>query len=803
MKGPRFAATAWSLLYVLAALAFFWPVLTRITQVVVGAPGTEFTDATTMFYPERAFANQELQHGRLPLWNPFILCGQALHGEAQGAIFYPLNMLFAALPAQVSMNLFALVHFAAAGIFFRLYLRACGLRPFGACLGGLVYMFSSAPLSRFFAGHYTIIPFLALVPALMWAWESWRTTRGWKPTAWGGIALALMSLAGYPQLLLYASLYLGWHVIAECLTLRRRQPGSAALAPLGFFLTVVALAAGVGAIQLFPSYTFARESFRLQVAYDTIATFSFAPENLLTLLLPRFFGNLGGETAPYWGRHLLWENWIYIGVVPLALAVLALVRARQPQVIAHGLAIPVFLALALGRHTPLHRLLYDHVPLFSYFRGSSKFSFFIVFSLAALAGIGGDHFLRATDPRGQRSSRIVLGAVLTAFIVFGVALGLILGVDHSTAGSTLSRFVQWRLAQGETYLPYEFFNHPDLGVIWGQSLPQLVRLVALSAVGLLVVIWWPALRRRPWLPAAALCLAVLPDLMQFSTQESVVTPIVANAFGADVLASLRNDPGGPRVLAPELPHNGFLPDRVETPLGYVGNMSRRYNNYLTATNGVERTTSMVETPVLRLVPLSFWPAVSHLILPDQLEPPPDLATPQQRAGGQVLYRLKAVHPRATFARAVSIHDSAAEALAALESGASSRSDAELLETPPGLSPPRFDPPEPGDTVEILESLPMRTTIRTNAAGPRLLVLADSFDLGWRCRLEDGTALRIYPVNVAFRGVRVPQGEHTVTFSYEPQAFVVGAAVSLLTVLALAIGGMRTIRSRGKRPGNRE
>jgi uncharacterized membrane protein YfhO len=37
----------------------------------------------------------------------------------------------------------------------------------------------------------------------------------------------------------------------------------------------------------------------------------------------------------------------------------------------------------------------------------------------------------------------------------------------------------------------------------------------------------------------------------------------------------------------------------------------------------------------------------------------------------------------------------------------------------------------------------------------------------------------------FRGIFVPAGDHTIEFSYEPGAFKVGAALSLLSVLALA------------------
>ncbi|MDR2463902.1 MAG: hypothetical protein LBD30_09035, partial [Verrucomicrobiales bacterium] len=52
-------------------------------------------------------------------------------------------------------------------------------------------------------------------------------------------------------------------------------------------------------------------------------------ENFLTLLAPRFFGDM--ETAPYWGRCYLWEMQLYCGVGTLLLTVAAWWSFRQRQ----------------------------------------------------------------------------------------------------------------------------------------------------------------------------------------------------------------------------------------------------------------------------------------------------------------------------------------------------------------------------------------------------------------------------------------------------------------------------------------
>jgi hypothetical protein len=179
--------------------------------------------------------------------------------------------------------------------------------------------------------------------------------------------------------------------------------------------------------------------------------------------------------------------------------------------------------------------------------------------------------------------------------------------------------------------------------------------------------------------------------------------------------------------------------------------------------------------------------VNYLLLAQGESIPGDLAAPVYRGSDYALYRLAGFRPRAAFSRAVAVCASSSDALSALESGAD-LSAVTLLEVPEGLRAPEFDPPLPEDSVDILEAVPMRTVLRTKTAGPRLLVLADSFESGWRCRLEDGSGVDIYPVNVAFRGVRVPPGDHEVTFSYEAPAFRRGAKISLFALGAVAVFG---------------
>jgi hypothetical protein len=95
------------------------------------------------------------------------------------------------------------------------------------------------------------------------------------------------------------------------------------------------------------------------------------------------------------------------------------------------------------------------------------------------------------------------------------------------------------------------------------------------------------------------------------------------------------------------------------------------------------------------------------------------------------------------------------------------------------------------TARIVEDLPERVVIQTEAAMPAYLVLADTFDPGWSATVDDHPAL-IRPAYVAFRAVFLPQGKHTVVFTYRPAGFEPGLR---LTLFGIAVGLMLWWRPR--------
>ena len=88
-------------------------------------------------------------------------------------------------------------------------------------------------------------------------------------------------------------------------------------------------------------------------------------------------------------------------------------------------------------------------------------------------------------------------------------------------------------------------------------------------------------------------------------------------------------------------------------------------------------------------------------------------------------------------------------------------------------------------------------IDVRAAGPGLLVVAESWDPGWSARV-DGQDSDLLRVNHAQIGLPLPEGTHRVSLSYRPRSFATGVLIMVAGVGMLAVGLTRESRRRASR-----
>jgi hypothetical protein len=96
-----------------------------------------------------------------------------------------------------------------------------------------------------------------------------------------------------------------------------------------------------------------------------------------------------------------------------------------------------------------------------------------------------------------------------------------------------------------------------------------------------------------------------------------------------------------------------------------------------------------------------------------------------------------------------------------------------------------DANDPSASAEMIQFDPNRVMVNTKSTQPSILILSANHFPGWRAYV-DGQLVTNLRVDYNLRGVVLPAGEHTVEFVYRPKSVLLGAVISLLTLIGLAI-----------------
>ena len=94
-----------------------------------------------------------------------------------------------------------------------------------------------------------------------------------------------------------------------------------------------------------------------------------------------------------------------------------------------------------------------------------------------------------------------------------------------------------------------------------------------------------------------------------------------------------------------------------------------------------------------------------------------------------------------------------------------------------------------EPAKILRYSPTLVEIEARAESPGILVLTDTFYPGWSA-FVDGERVPVQRVNYLFRGVPLAAGTHRVTFRFVPTSVLVGAGLSIASLLVCAAAVVR-------------
>lgn len=89
-----------------------------------------------------------------------------------------------------------------------------------------------------------------------------------------------------------------------------------------------------------------------------------------------------------------------------------------------------------------------------------------------------------------------------------------------------------------------------------------------------------------------------------------------------------------------------------------------------------------------------------------------------------------------------------------------------------------------DSVQIVSYEPERVEVTAETDRTGYLFLADTWYPGWNAYV-DGHPTSIQRADMLFRAVQIEPGQHHVVFEFRPLSFVIGATISIISVLTLA------------------
>src|ERR671916_3108659 len=108
-------------------------------------------DSKNQFYPFLRYLGAALEHGELPLWNPYHFSGHPAVADPQSLLFTPTMLLFGWMVPQPSMQLFDAVVFAhfLPGAFAILFLfRRRGWHAAGAVIAAMGFILGGSASAR-------------------------------------------------------------------------------------------------------------------------------------------------------------------------------------------------------------------------------------------------------------------------------------------------------------------------------------------------------------------------------------------------------------------------------------------------------------------------------------------------------------------------------------------------------------------------------------------------------------------------------------------------------------------------------
>ncbi len=395
-------------------ILFFLRFVYPVPQLII-TPDFGQSDAITGFTTKFIYS-QALSNGTIPFWSSHIGGGYPLYANGGVGVWYiPNILLFYFLPAELGYLASLFISMLLLGWGMYAWLRALSLDRMASLFAGVTIALSGYVIVQF--THLTIVQSVSLYPWILYASQCIVKRAEKKYILLLAVVYAQLLFIGFAQSIFITTLsmigYVAW--FSTALHTRLRSFISIGIA------TIIGLL--LSAVHLLPAMEFLGQIQSNGIFEPGAATlFSYPLSHVITLLDPYLRGNPANGTFQHVfasNGSIFWENTAYIGILPLLLCVIALLRyltginthaSKRSNTDLYSFfscALVAAFFLMTGKHSPIY-FIFSFYP-FSLFRVPSRFIWVFIVSLVVIASIS---FGRELESIKKKRTKILVGCLL-------------------------------------------------------------------------------------------------------------------------------------------------------------------------------------------------------------------------------------------------------------------------------------------------------------------------------------------------------------------------------------------------------
>jgi hypothetical protein len=752
------------------------------------------------------------------LWNPLIFCGMPAYAIATGYLWFNLIAVIISAIKTIFGNFFSVeyaswtIYLIILGISSFLLMKNLTKNTLVSLFTGIATSFSTGIIVFLYIGHVTKLTSLCFYPLIFLLLLRFQKKIYFIDFLILVITLQLFLQGFHAQIIFYIAfsvvIYYLYFLIRYLVN--KEKENIINLVKSGLLVLAAVIIASL--IQL-DSFTQISEYTQYSTRgpkgiientkgsedksesdyYDYHTLWSFSPQEVLTFVIPSYFGfgnstyngpltnNQDLEVNTYFGQMPFVDVAMYMGVLIFFLGLFAIItRWREPFVQFLTILTGISLLISFGKNFPiLFDLLFYHLPSFDKFRVPSMILVIVQLNFPILAGLGVMKIIQIKDDKDLKLIKIIknIAFLFSGIFVLSILMNSMLSgwfTDRVTSYASTLQASNPQVAQRYTALA-----DYSSGMFTGDFI---------IAFAILAGTFWVAhlyLNSKFSKDIFVLVLIIFAtfDLMRIDARGSKYTdnPEINNMFDTpNYVNVIKNQKDKEPFRIFNLKQDGSLGSYnynenynayflLEDYYGYSGVKPRAYQDLIDVVGPVNET-------AWRMLNVKYIITNSPAQLPG--------FEPISQSEKEYIYKNNLALPRAYFVNKIE-----------------SKKDIDILNS---IKSNSFDPrniaysndkkfnvdkPDSTSYVRFTDYKNEKVSMDVNASGNNFLFLGNTYMTKginvaglsselWKAYI-DGNKTEIFKVNHGFMGIIVPKGTHKVEFIYLPTSFIISQYASLL------------------------